>query len=276
MKRLHLLGLFVAGTLFIALGISQLVSAQNATPQAPCDLDAVIAHQKEHGKEIENFAEDAKTNLNVALEQLYRTAIAYQALAVECGFKDGPAVEAAHELEHSGMFDDHTTTTDSHEHNEEEEAAVLAKARTVGDPEQGKILFNAVQPEVSFACATCHRADSTETLVGPGLLGISGHSHNHNEAAGASDNSMAGMDMSGPTATPDSMSGMNMGEATPEATAAPERTFEETVEFLRTAIVNPSAEVMTGFPDNLMPKVYGQIFTEQEINNLIAYLLTLD
>lgn len=261
MRRSTLLGLFVVGTLFIALGISQLVSAQNATPTPPCDLDAVIAHQKEHGKEIENFAEDAKTNLNVALEQLYRTAIAYQALAVECGFTDGPAVEAAHELEHSGMFDDHTTTTDSHEHNEEEEAAVLAKARTVGDPEQGKILFNAVQPEVSFACATCHRADSTETLVGPGLLGISGHSHDHNAAAGTSDNSMAGM---------------NMGEATPEATAAPERTFEETVEFLRTAIVNPSAEVMTGFPDNLMPKVYGQIFTEQEINNLIAYLLTLD
>jgi cytochrome c2 len=230
-----------------------------------------IAHQKEHAQEIENFAEEAKTDLNVALEQLYRTAIAYQALAVECGFQQGAAVEAAHELEHSGLFDDNATTTDAHEHNEEEEAAVLARARTIGDPEQGKILFNAVRPEVSFACATCHRADSTETLVGPGLLGISGHTHNHDAAAG----SMAGMDM-GATATPDSMAGMNMGEATPEAADAPERTFEETVEFLRTSITNPSAEVMTGFPDNLMPKVYGQILTEQEINNLIAYLLTLD
>ncbi len=287
MKRSTLLGLVVIGTLFIALGVSQFVSAQNPTPQPSCDLDAVIAHQKEHAKEIENFAEEAKTDLNVALEQLYRTAIAYQALAVECGFQQGAAVEAAHELEHSGLFDDNATTTDAHEHNEEEEAAVLARARTVGDPEQGKILFNTVRPEVSFACATCHRADSTETLVGPGLLGISGHTHNHGAAA---DNSMAGMDMGGATATPDSMAGMNMGatatpdsmagmnmaEATPEATAAPERTFEQTVEFLRISIVNPSFEVMTGFPDNLMPKVYGTIFTPQEINNLIAYLLTLD
>lgn len=286
MRRSTLLGLVVTGTLFITLGVSQLVSAQNATPQAPCDLEAVIAHQKEHSEEIANFAEEAKTDLNVALEQLYRTAIAYQALAVECGFQQGAAVEAAHELEHSGLFDDHTTTTDTHEHNEEEEAAVLARARTIGDPDQGKILFNTVRPEVSFACATCHRADSTETLVGPGLLGISGHAHNHDATAGsmagmdmgsatATPDSMAGMNM-GATATPDSMAGMNMGEATPEAAAAPERTFEETVEFLRTSIVNPSAAVMTGFPDNLMPKVYGTIFTEQEINNLIAYLLTLD
>jgi hypothetical protein len=50
----------------------------------------------------------------------------------------------------------------------------------------------------------------------------------------------------------------------------------EKVEFLRTSITNPSATVMTGFPDNLMPKVYGTIFTEAEINNLIAYLMTLD
>ncbi len=207
---------------------------------------------------------------------LYRTAIAYQALAVECGFAAGEAVEAAHELEHSGLFDT-DTDADTHVHDEAEEAEVLAIARSIGDPENGKILFNTFKTEVSFACATCHRVDSTETLVGPGLLGISGHSHDHNESASTDTTDATHDDHSDDhESTTDAMSGMDMGEATAEASAEHEQTLEQKVEFLRTSITNPSAFVMTGFPDNLMPKVYGTIFTEQEINDLIAYYLTLD
>ena len=58
---------------------------------------AVIKHQNEHAQELANFAEEAKTDLNAALATLYRTSIAYQALAVECGFANGTAVEAAHQ-----------------------------------------------------------------------------------------------------------------------------------------------------------------------------------
>ncbi len=269
--------LAVAGICLLVAGLvaTQVVVARNEDPK--CNVEAVIKHQEEHAQELANFAEEANGNLDAALATLYRTAIAYQALAVECGFSSGAAVQAAHDLEHASFNTDTTTTdthveTDAHAHDPAAEAQTLALAQSVGDPEQGKILFNTVRPEVSFACATCHRVDSTETLVGPGLLGIAGHAHNHGAAAA---DSMAGMDM-GATATPDSMAGMNMGEATPEATAAPERTLAETVEFLHTSIVDPSAFVMAGFPDNLMPKVYGTIFTEAELNNIIAYLLTLD
>ncbi len=288
MSRSTLLRLtLVCILLATALVLAQVAGAQTAKPQ--CDLEAIIKHQNEHAQELANFAEEAKVNQDVALATLYRTAIAYQALAVECGFAAGDAVEAAHELEHSGLFD---SDADTHAHDEAEEAEVLAIARSIGDPDNGKVLFNTFKTEVSFACATCHRVDSTETLVGPGLLGISGHSHDHSEGAstGTTDathddhsddhestpDAMSGMDMGGATATPDAMSGMNMGEATAEATAEHEQTLAEKVEFLRTSITNPSAFVMTGFPDNLMPKVYGTIFTEQEINDLIAYLFTLD
>lgn len=261
LNKSTLLRFLVICVLLVAgLFVSQAAVAHTDKP--PCDLDAVIKHQNEHAQELANFAEQAKDDLDAALATLYRTAIAYQALASECGFEDGEAVEAAHELEHSDLL--HTESdTDHHTHSEEDEAAELAAAQSVGDPENGKVLFNTLKSEVSFACATCHRVDSTETLIGPGLLGISGHSHVHDESAsdGTHDSSMSGMDM---------------GEATAETTAEPEQTFEEKVEFLRTSIINPSAFVMTGFPDNLMPKVYGQIFSEQEINDLIAYLLTLD
>jgi cytochrome c2 len=252
---------FVCVLLVAGLFVSQAAVAQPTKPE--CDLDAVIKHQEEHAQELANFAEEAKDDLDAALATLYRTAIAYQALAVECGFADSDAVEAAHELEHSDLIHTEDHHDEDEHHSEDEEAEELALALSIGDPENGKLLFNTVQTEVSFACATCHRVDSTETLIGPGLLGISGHSHEHDESEGNS--------------TPDaSMSGMVMGEATAEATSEPDQTFEEKVEFLRTSIINPSAFVMTGFPDNLMPKVYGQIFTEQEINDLIAYLFTLD
>ncbi|MBI5670472.1 MAG: c-type cytochrome [Chloroflexi bacterium] len=46
-------------------------------------------------------------------------------------------------------------------------------------------------------------------------------------------------------------------------------------DYIHTSIVDPSAYVVEGFPDNLMPKIYGQIFTEEQINDIIAYLFTL-
>lgn len=253
LRRSTILLFAIVFTLLTTLVVAQADVAQQS-PKPQCDLEAVIKHENEHTQELANFADEAKTDLNAALATLYRTAVAYQALAVECGFTDGAAVEAAHQLEHSGLFD-----ADTHVHSEDEEAAVLAIAHSIGDPDRGKILFNTFKPEVAFACATCHRVDSTETLVGPGLLGISGHSHNHAEAA-----------------TNGSMPGMDMGATNAEATAAPEQTLEQKIEFVRTSIINPSASVMTGFPDNLMPKVYGTIFSPEEINDLIAYLFTLD
>lgn len=46
--------------------------------------------------------------------------------------------------------------------------------------------------------------------------------------------------------------------------------------YLRTSIVTPSAYVVEGFPDNLMPQNWGQIYSDSQINDLIAYLMTLE
>jgi cytochrome c2 len=259
--------------------------AQQAEPT--CDLEAAIDHQEEHDQELAEFHHLAETDPEAALALLYRTGIAYQALAVECGFIDAAEVEALHEEEHAG------TSTDEHsEHTEDEHAAAEAAerleiARSIGDPEQGQILFNTVQPEVLFACATCHRVDTTEQLIGPGLLGIGNPSHDPS-AHGDSDHDAAGEaateeagghdDHHEATATPDAMAGMAgmdaAAEATPEVTTV-ERTLEETIAYIHTSIIDPSAYVVPNYPDDLMPKVYAEIFTEEEINNLVAYLLTL-
>lgn len=46
-------------------------------------------------------------------------------------------------------------------------------------------------------------------------------------------------------------------------------------EYLHNSILHPSDYVVEGYPDMLMPRNYGEIFTEQQINDLVAYLFTL-
>ncbi len=46
-------------------------------------------------------------------------------------------------------------------------------------------------------------------------------------------------------------------------------------QFLHEAIVDPNAYIPEGFSANIMPTNYGTQLTEQQINDLVAYLLTL-
>lgn len=47
------------------------------------------------------------------------------------------------------------------------------------------------------------------------------------------------------------------------------------VEYLHTSIAEPNDFVVEGYPENLMPQVYAEALSEDQINNLVAYLLTL-
>jgi cytochrome c2 len=99
------------------------------------------------------------------------------------------------------------------------------------DMVNGRRLFSTFQPTAGIACSTCHRVDSEERLVGPGLLNVA-------RRAGAT---VKGMDV---------------------------------VDYLRESIVNPGAYVVAGYAD-IMPRNWGRIFSRKQIDDLIAYLLTL-
>jgi mono/diheme cytochrome c family protein len=100
-----------------------------------------------------------------------------------------------------------------------------------GDLVNGGRLFSTFQPAAGIACSTCHRIDSQERLVGPGLLNVERQA----EAR------VKGMDA---------------------------------VAYLRESIVNPGAYVVAGYAD-IMPKSWTRVFSEKQIDDLIAYLLTL-
>lgn len=47
-------------------------------------------------------------------------------------------------------------------------------------------------------------------------------------------------------------------------------------EYIHQSIIDPSAYVVPGFADDLMPKNFGEILTEDQISDLIAFLMTLE
>jgi cytochrome c2 len=62
------------------------------------------------------------------------------------------------------------------------------------------------------------------------------------------------------------------GIATIADSAVPGLTAEQ---FLREALVDPDAHVQEGFVEGIMFRGYGEDLTEEEINDLIAFLMTL-
>ena len=55
-------------------------------------------------------------------------------------------------------------------------------------------------------------------------------------------------------------------------TSVPGQSAEE---YLRTAITNPDAYLAGGYQDGIMYRNYAQALTAQQINDLVAYMLTL-
>ena len=113
------------------------------------------------------------------------------------------------------------------------ESELTRVGNVAGDAANGEALFNTFQGDAGFACATCHRADSEERLIGPGLLIVGARAETRVDGT-------------------------------------------DTVEYIRTSIINPGAYVVETFPDGLMPQNWADIYAEDEINDLIAYLLTLE
>lgn len=120
-----------------------------------------------------------------------------------------------------------------------EEAAAedpIAVALAAGDPANGQVIFNQLYTQVSFACATCHSITEDELrLIGPGLWNVAERAATRVEGQNA-------------------------------------------VEYIHNSIVNPQAYVVQAeppYPENLMPQIYSQFLSEQDLNDVIAYLLTL-
>jgi nitric oxide reductase subunit C len=113
-------------------------------------------------------------------------------------------------------------------------------AATGGNVDTGKKLFNepVLKSAGSPGCVTCHSLEKGKTLVGPSLAGIA------TEAAA------------------------DVQKADYKGTA------KSGEEFLKESIVSPDVAITQGFQPGVMPKTYTKL-SAQEVNDLVAYLMTL-
>jgi cytochrome c2 len=110
-----------------------------------------------------------------------------------------------------------------------------------GNADNGRRLFaqNTIGRNNAPGCASCHSVEPGKTMVGPTMAGIA------------------------TKAQQTLNSGNYQGDET------------DVRGYLREAIVEPNAHVDPGFSPGIMYQNYGRDLTEQEINDLVAYMETL-
>lgn len=112
----------------------------------------------------------------------------------------------------------------------------------VGDPENGRALFNQQTIGTTDApgCITCHSLQPGETKVGPSLAGIASEAE--------------------------------------ELVDSPEYTGEvdDAAGYLRESILQPDAHVVEGFQPGVMYQKFDEALSQQQVDDLVAFLLTLE
>jgi nitric oxide reductase subunit C len=113
-----------------------------------------------------------------------------------------------------------------------------AASAVSGNADNGQKLFNSGKGSAP-ACSACHSVKPNEKLVGPSLAGIA---------------TRAGQTVKDPS---------YKGQA------------KDTVGYVRESIVDPNVYVVPSYPANVMYPNFSKDLTSQEVDDLVAYLMTL-
>jgi cytochrome c553 len=110
--------------------------------------------------------------------------------------------------------------------------------------------------------------------IGPGTTGETAPPPAPGQGGGQGDDA-AGREVFTNAASPACGGCHTFGPAGTEATTGPnldEALQDADPEFVRESIVDPNAEIAEGFQEGVMPDVYGEQLSEDQLNDLVAFL----
>ncbi len=115
-------------------------------------------------------------------------------------------------------------------------ATTTTRAATVGDPERGRQIWDDGGGVIGSGCSECHSLDGSELTI--------------------------------PAFTAPSWQGISgrAGDRVPGLSAE---------EYLRESIVDPAAYIVDGYLADAMPKGFKILLSEEDIDGLVAFFLTL-
>lgn len=99
----------------------------------------------------------------------------------------------------------------------------------------GQVLYEQFYQEAGFSCLTCHYINSDNRLLGPGLLSIEDRFDTYDVEA------------------------------------------DDLESYIRASITNPRDFIVpdeSPYPDNIMPDMYDELFTDDELDALVEYILS--
>ena len=186
---------------------------------------------------LEQFALDEEATLEEARPALFRAGLAYQKYAVQCGYTPSPeeldmlaenalaVMPPAALLQASAVGDD--------------VEAILAEIEdTRGDPINGQLLYNGMEPALdgtTLGCAGCHSEEATAPLTAGTWTRV----------------------------TEQRLQDPALAEYTPER-------------YLVESIVQPNAYIAPDYEPNQMPTHFGTRLDAQQLADLLAYLSSQD
>lgn len=145
-----LIVVLISGSLLLSAQEEQdeITTETDASLVIDCEPSALIAQKAELDEMLVNFAEAYENGDESALEALYTVGVAYQEMALSCGYIPDNVSELI------------INTTDI-------ERIITALETLNGDPLNGQLLYNGIEPSVSgdlLGCSGCH---SNETVAPP-------------------------------------------------------------------------------------------------------------
>lgn len=231
-RLLVLLSILALGALAAGAGI---LLAQSEDEAPACDLPAEQAQIAGALADFEALAADDPT---AALAVLYQTGAAYQQLAARCGY-------ALSQAEREALADfvlslvDLPTILARNAVGTDVPAILAELAETPGDPIQGQLLYNSLEPAgdgATLGCSGCHEGENHVAPLTEGTW-------------------------------------TRVTEIRLADPALADYTFEQ---YIVESIVLPNAYIPPDYAPNLMPDHFGHRLTIEDLADIVAYLNSQD